>query len=60
MSKLDRIDKIERNFNMDQYGTKESNNKVMKALTRNVSREDVKLSKNFKISILREAGILME
>jgi hypothetical protein len=45
---------------MDQYGTKESNNKVMKALTRNVSREDVKLSKNFKISILREAGILME
>ena len=54
MSKLDQLDKIEKNFNIDQYGGKYSNIAVQKILQKHVSKEDLKLSKNFKVEILDE------
>ena len=55
MSKLDRIDKMERNYGVDQYGRSELNTLVMLKLTKNASKEDVILSSNFKLSMFKEA-----
>ena len=60
MSKLERIDKIERNFGVDQYGRQELDTMVMLKLTKNASKEDVRISKNFKLSMFKEAEKLKE
>lgn len=60
MSKLDRIDKIEKNFGVDKYGRQELDTLALLKLTKNASKEDVRIASNINISTYKEAERLTE
>ena len=51
MSRLDRLENIDRNFNLDLY-KKKHNEKLKKLIGKTVSKEDLKLSKNHSILLI--------
>lgn len=53
MSRLDKLNKIESNFKIDQYSNEKiAQPQLMHNLSKTASKADIKISKNFKIDIL--------